>query len=134
MATTYCTTHPTKQAASTCFNCKRPFCRACLTIGGDYYFCRMPDCQRAVLNAPKSDPNRDIDEIDRTGFMAWNFRQKNMPKTAKAFTLGHVLWRAALFVAVILLGIALSIHYAQVTVPVILVLVAYMGFKRLRKR
>ena len=134
MASTYCPNHPKTKATSICFKCKRHFCRACLTVGGDYYFCNSPDCQRAVADAPKAQTNKNFEEIDQLGFIGWNFRQKGMLKTAKVFSLWHVLWQVVLVIAIVVLGIASFFHYALVTVPVLLVLVTFWAIKNFRRK
>ncbi len=44
----YCFNHPTKKAYSVCHNCGKDFCEECLDEGKGYYYCKNPECQKAL--------------------------------------------------------------------------------------
>ena len=45
-----CSNHPDLKALSSCRNCGRYFCTACLTEGKDYYYCGQERCQLEMRN------------------------------------------------------------------------------------
>ncbi|MDR3667960.1 MAG: DUF2007 domain-containing protein [Ignavibacteriaceae bacterium] len=45
-----CTNHPEIETDSVCHNCGKPYCQECLSEGGEYYYCKKPECQKAMKN------------------------------------------------------------------------------------
>ena len=56
----YCLNHPDREAYSVCRNCGNPYCQDCLTEGGDYYYCKKPECQMAKKNELTSELSLQI--------------------------------------------------------------------------
>jgi predicted Zn finger-like uncharacterized protein len=45
-----CINHPERESWSICHNCGNPYCQDCLTEGGEYNYCKKPECQTAMKN------------------------------------------------------------------------------------
>jgi hypothetical protein len=50
-----CVNHTEREAYSVCHNCGKHYCQDCLTEGGEYYFCKNPDCVLAKQNEINSE-------------------------------------------------------------------------------
>ncbi len=44
-----CVNHPARKALSICHNCGRRYCESCLDEGKEFYYCKDPACQKALL-------------------------------------------------------------------------------------
>ncbi len=47
----YCYNHPERKAYSICHSCGKSFCEDCLVDGGEYYYCKNPECQKLLSKA-----------------------------------------------------------------------------------
>lgn len=56
----YCFNHPGKKAYSVCHNCGKDFCEECLNEGNEYYYCKNPDCQKALKAEKISEPLPEV--------------------------------------------------------------------------
>jgi len=43
-----CRYHPERKALSFCHHCGERYCFECLTEGKEFYYCKNPDCQKAL--------------------------------------------------------------------------------------
>ncbi len=57
----YCYNHPERKAYSICHNCGKSFCEDCLVDGGEYYYCKNPECQKS-LDTEKNSNNSQLNE------------------------------------------------------------------------
>jgi len=55
-----CINHPEQESYSVCRNCGNPYCQDCLTEGGEYYYCKKPECQEAKKNEIASELSKQI--------------------------------------------------------------------------
>jgi hypothetical protein len=44
----FCIYHPTREALSFCHHCHDWICSQCASEGQQYYYCRKPECQKAL--------------------------------------------------------------------------------------
>ena len=51
----HCINHPDKKAEYICHNCKKHYCKLCITESGDYYYCNDPECQKNLQAEQKAD-------------------------------------------------------------------------------
>lgn len=57
----YCYNHPERKAYSICHHCGKSFCEDCLVDGGEYYYCKNPECQKS-LEEDKNSDNPELNE------------------------------------------------------------------------
>ena len=61
-----CYNHPERKAYSICHNCGKSFCEECLIDGGEYYYCKNPECQETLNKGKNLDNQESINAGDNS--------------------------------------------------------------------
>jgi len=59
----FCYNHPERKAYSICHYCGKSFCEDCLVDGGEYYYCKNPECLKFLSKKTNPD-NPEFMEVD----------------------------------------------------------------------